>query len=87
MSVDDFGIASRRLLRASRAIALSSRISVSDAPSSPAARRDEKLFVSEVKFNDGVQRAVAADQFENLEIHNLYEGEISIELLRNGRVD
>jgi hypothetical protein len=64
----------RRLRWASRAIALSSRISVSGAPSSPIARRDEKLFVSEINFNDGVQRTVAADQFENLEIHNLSEG-------------
>jgi hypothetical protein len=57
------------------AISLSSRISVSDAPSSRVDRREEKLFVSEINFNDGVEIAAATDRFETLEIHNPYEGE------------
>jgi hypothetical protein len=77
MSVSDFRSCERTPVWISRAIASSSRVSVSDAPSS-VARREEKLFVSEINFNDGVEERVCADAFENLEFRDTYEGEISI---------
>jgi hypothetical protein len=55
MSVSDFRSCERTPLWISRAIASSNRISVSDAPPSSVARREEKLFVSEINFNDGVE--------------------------------
>src|ERR1700722_2550181 len=75
MSVGDFRSCERNMLRISRAIALSSRISVSDVPSSTWARRDENIFVSEINFNDGVIRGACGDPFESPEFINLSEGE------------
>jgi hypothetical protein len=39
----------------------------------------KNLFVSEINFNDGVQRTAYADSFENPEFPDLYEGMVSAE--------
>jgi hypothetical protein len=54
MSFDDFGGAKQSRSKTSSAIMEPSRISVSDASPILVDQREEKLFVSEINFNDGV---------------------------------
>jgi hypothetical protein len=45
------------------------------------------LFVSEFNFNDGVRRAAHADQSENPEFPDLYEGVPAIESVATKQVE